>query len=437
MHTVPGMRDVLPKHHDYFTFIKKVVRYHARRTGLKRISLPALVPMETLNTILGSASDTVQSGLFHVDMDGKDYAMRPDMTTGVIRACLTNELYNGPLPIELYYIDQVWRNAQIQEEALRQVHEYGFELIGEEDPALDSQLIHMCMNIFKDLGLANVKVRIAHVGTRAVQEKYAEDVRNFFTGKERALSESDVEKLAINPLRLLSSSNEDTKILAKLAPGITNVLDTESKEHVAKVKEYLDILDIPYIADDQMVMDADMYTHIVFRFEYDLDGKVINLGGGGRYNSVIAEMGGPHLPGVGASFVMEQIADLMTDIHLSVPTKDKLDVFVVQLGDDAKKVAVKLAADLRSLGIKTMGAMGKAAIRAQIETATRFDVKYALVLGQMEVREKKIIIRDMKKGTQEIIPFAGIIEHMVELLGATALDTQNFKAMIEETSDID
>lgn len=445
-YTIPGMSDVLPKQHDYFTFIKKVVRHHARRSGYKRISLPGLIKLETLEIMLGKASTVFQKELFIVDIDGVQYAMRPDSTTGTIRAYVENELESLPAPQEFYYIDQAWRKMDRHGKKMYQTHQFGFEIIGEEDPALDAQLIAMCVHIFEDVGMSDVRVIINNCGTKASQEKYNEDLRNFFAGKERSLTTEDQQKLELSPMRLLSSIEEDTQILAKIAPTITRSLDNESKEHHKKVKDYLDVLGIAFEEDERMFLDADMYTHTVFRFEAEFEGARIVLGGGGRYNNVISELGVKRIlpegapasaqtivsaPAVGASVMMEKVEKFMEDIHLSVPSKDKLDVFIVQLGDDAKKVAIKLAADLRARGVKTMGALGKAAIRSQLETAGRFEVKYSLVIGQMEVLEKKIIIRDMKKGTQETISFDGIIDRMVELLDPSTLDVKDYRSMIE------
>jgi len=451
---IPGMHDVLPKQHDYFTFIKKVVRYHARRTGLKRISLPGLVPLDILEKAYGPSSTIFTKGLFRVEKDGQAYAMRPSSTVSIARAYIEHQMSEQLQPVELYYIDQMWQSIGEGETLSNQDHVAGFDILGEEDPALDAQLIQMSLNTFSDLGIT-ARVKINNIGTPAVQEKFREDLRNFFVGKERSLHEDDVAKLEDDPMLLLASKHEDTKILASLAPKIDSVLDKESKEHYEKLKEYLEILGISYEEDPTLFFDASMSTHAVFQFEADVEARTITevvdeeevtteipaktvlLGNGGRYNTLVENLGGEPTPAVGCYFSMEKAAEIMTDIHLKVPSKDSIDVFCIQLGDDAKRESLKLVSDLRRKGIKTLGALGKASIRDQLDKARQFEVRYSLVMGQMEVREKKIIIRDMEKGTQEIIPFDGIVDRMVELLGTSSLDTQDFKSMIEEVSDID
>lgn len=430
------MRDILSSDHEYFTFIKKVVRYHARRNGMRRISLPALLDFDLLKTALGEASDMVAVQLFKIVNEEGIFALRPEYASSMARAYIEHNLYEKPQPVEFYYIDQNWHRTPPQHEKgeLSEVHTFGFEILGEEDPALDAQLIEMCAKIFKDLGL-EVKLRINNVGTKHAQDKYAEDLRNFFAGKERNLSPEDVFKLEINPLHLLSSVHEDTQILVQIAPSIASSLDKDSKEHFKKVTEYLECLDITYEVNDKLFGGLDYYRRVYFEFVLEYEGEEVVLGRGGRYDDLVEQLGGPKTPALTFSADMDALATAMQRVHLSVPSKDKVSVFVVQLGDSAKQRALKLVSDLRSKGIRTMGALGKASIRSQLESASKFDVDYALVLGQMEVVEKKIILRDMKKGTQETFPFEGIIDHMVELLDPAQLDTKDFRAMIEEASD--
>ncbi|PIV90097.1 histidine--tRNA ligase [Candidatus Gracilibacteria bacterium CG17_big_fil_post_rev_8_21_14_2_50_48_13] len=436
---VSGMRDILSSDHEYFTFIKKVVRYHARRSGFRRISLPALSDFELLKTALGEASDLVSHALYKMVNEEGVFALRPEYAASMARAYVEHNLHEKPQPVEFYYIDQNWQRALPEREAegvLSEKHTFGFEILGEEDPALDAQLIEMSAKIFSDLGL-NVKLRLNNIGTRNAQDKYREDLRNFFAGKERNLGEDDVSKLAVNPLHVLTSKNEDTQILVQIAPSIASSLDKESKEHFAKVQEYLDVLGIEAVIDDKLFGGLDYYRRLYFEFYIEHEGQETILGCGGRYDDLVEEFGGVKTPALTFSADMDAVATAMRRVQLAVPSKDKVSIFVVQLGDSAKKMALRLVSDLRARGIRTMGALGKASIRSQLESASKFEVEYALVLGQMEVVEKKIIMRDMKKGTQETLPFEGVVDRMVELLDPSLLDTKDFRAMIEDASDSD
>ncbi len=423
---------VLPGDHEYFTFIKKVVRYNARRSGYKRITLPVLVRKDLLERVIGETSPIIVQKLVSFG----DCALRPMHTPLIMDAFRTCRMEDLPRPIEYYYIDDVWERNDDSEVPMQRAV-FGFEVMGEDDPALDAQLIEMSAKILADLGLTNVKVRLNTVGNRVSQESYAEDLRNFFAGKERSLSTADLDALDLSPLRIMDSQEEDTKILLGLAPTMESVLDEESKVHYAKVKEYLDVLSIEYDEDPKYFGGSDMYTDTVFEFYVEHSGETVILGRGGRTNEAMKDIANDDVPAIHFEAYMDDIAAMMKTIHLRVPSKDKAQVFMVQIGDDAKKESLKLVSQLRSRGIKTLGALGKNSIRSQLETAKKFEVDYSLVLGQMEVHEKKIIIRDMVKGTQEVLPFDSIIDHMVGLLGEHSLDTKNFQEMIEEANDED
>jgi len=432
-----GIPDILPEDHEYFTHIKKVVRYHARRTGMKRVTLPAIENREAMEAILGKSAPVLRDQTFFLAKGDQEWILRSDYAVSLARAYVEHVLSEKPKPVQFYYIDHIWRDVPSRPFYFSQFLSFGFEVMGEQDPALDAQMIEMCHNIYDDLCLPNIKLRIHTAGTRVSQEKYADELHNFYAGKERVLCANCLENLPENPLRLVGCQEEDCKILAEIAPKFGQFLDAPSKEHYAKVKEYLEILSIPFTEDLTYLGNNNSCTHTVFEFYFEIDGEKISLGAGGRHDTMIETMGGEPTPALGFTSGFERITELMKKVLLRVPSKDRVDVFVVQIGDDAKKAAMKLVSDLRRNGVKTMGALGKAAIRAQLTTASEFDVQYALVLGQMEVMEKKIIIRDMKKGTQEILPMAGIVEYLVELLGAHRLDTQNFKAMVEEVTETD
>lgn len=429
------MRDLLPEDHEYFTFIKKVIRYHGRRSGFKRISVPALEHQSMIFSSCGNLQMECAEHLFKIEGEEPLY-LRSNMRSGIARAYIEHNMMELPKPVEFYYIEPSWRRDE-EDNFLRQFYQFGFELLGEQDPALDAQLIEMCKRIFEDLGLKDVKLRINSVGTKEDRIPYEEALRNFYAGKERSLCQKCVERFEKSPMMLIECKEEDCKILANLAPKMSQFLSKNSKQHYEKVKEYLDTLEISYEEDPYMLRDLLYYTGIIFEFYVEREEKEIELGGGGRYDNLIKDIGGAETPAVGFAAGMERVTELMKEIHIRVPSKDKAHVFMVQLGEDAKRIALKLVSELRKVGIKTVGALGKDSIRSQLESAGKIDVKYALVMGQMEVHEKKIIVRDMKKGTQEIMPLNTIVEHLVELIGPEHLDTKDFQGMIEEASESD
>lgn len=435
LQSVEGMHDLLPEDHEYFTFIKKVIRYHGRRSGFKRISVPAL---EKEDMIFSSCSNLQTECVDHLfKVEGKESLyLRSNMRSGIARAYIAHNMVEMPKPVQFYYIEPSWRK-DASDGMLRQFYQFGFEILGEQDPALDAQVIEMCKRIFEDLGLKDVQLRINSVGTKEDRVPYEEALRNFYAGKERSLCQKCVDRFEKSPMMLIECKEEDCKILANLAPKVEQFLSKNSKQHYDKVKEYLATLEIQFQEDPFMLRDLLYYSGVVFEFYVVREGHEIKLGGGGRYDALIKDMGGVETPAVGFAAGMERVMELMKEVHIRVPSKDKAHVFMVQLGEDAKRIALKLVSELRKVGIKTVGALGKDSIRSQLESASKIDVKYALVMGQMEVHEKKIIVRDMKKGTQEIMPLDSIVDYLVELIGPEHLDTKDFQGMIEEASESD
>ncbi|MBT7484649.1 histidine--tRNA ligase, partial [Candidatus Peregrinibacteria bacterium] len=301
--------------------------------------------------------------------------------------------------------------------------QFGYEIIGESDPALDAQVIQLSHKIFEDLGIAHLlELQINSIGCAACREEYITQLQNYYVGKERSLCDRCVGRLEKNPLRLLDCKEEDCQILAQLAPQLKMYLCKDCKEFHGKVLEFLEASEIKYVENDKLVRGLDYYTRTVFEFWDRTQGAQNAVGGGGRYDGLMEMIGGPHTPGLGAAFGMERIILNMKREKIHVPSKDDLHIFVAQLGDDAKKRCLNLIWELRERGVKTVGALGKGSMKAQLRLADKFNVPYTLILGITEVRENTIIIRDMAKGQQRIIPFDTVIDEVVKLIGEKNLD---------------
>ena len=232
-----------------------------------------------------------------------------------------------------------------------------------------------------------------------------------------------------NPLRLLDCKEEDCQILASMAPKFENVIDDDCKEHYTLVKEYLDELNVPYVENPGMVRGLDYYTRTVFEFWSKKDGAQNATGGGGRYDGLVELMGGHPTPGIGYAAGMERVIEYMKETGIRPPNKDRIHVFVAQLGHVAKKRSLSLFNELRERGINVVGSAGKASIKSQMRVADRLQAKYSLILGQIEVKDGTIIIRDMDKGSQETVPIDGIVDVVAKKIGENKLEK---KKMWEE-----
>lgn len=425
LQTPQGIHDILPKDHEFFTFIKKVVRHRCRQAGFRRITTPILEYTEVFDRSIGSDTDIVSKEMYTFqDKSGRSLTLKPEGTAGVVRAYLQAGMKEWPQPVELYYIEPHFRYDRPQKGRYRMFWQYGVEIIGESDPALDVQCIFLAYKIFNDLGVADrFTLQINNIGSQKSRAKYKEALVNHYIGKERNLCEDCKRRLQTNPLRLLDCKKEDCQILAQLAPKFEQYRLPEDQDFHKKVKEFLTELGITYTENPQLVRGLDYYTQTVFEFWDREEGSQNAVGGGGRYDGLVELMGGQPTPGVGFAIGIDRLIAQMKAVNIKVPSKDEVHIFVAQLGDEAKKKCLRLIDELRERGVRTVGALGKGSMKAQLRLADKFKVPYTLILGLTEVREDRIIIRDMSKGQQRHVPMEDVVEEVVDLIGEENLDT--------------
>lgn len=438
--SVKGMHDILPDDHVYFTFLKKVIRHLCRQNGIKRITTPVLEHTELFKKGLGESTDIVEKEMYTFQDQGEEWlTLRPEGTAGIVRSYLEHGMHTLPQPVELYCIDPMFRRERPQKGRFRQHFQLSVEIIGESDPAIDAELINLLYSICSNVGLKDdIKVLINSLGTPASRTKYIAELRNFYMGKERNLCETCQRRLENNPLRLLDCKEEDCKLLASLAPKMKDFLDTDSKEFHEKVKEYLTELGIPFEEDPTLIRGQDYYTKTVFEIVpiNEALGKG-SLGGGGRYDGLVEVYGGNSTPASGFGMGFERIIAAMKAKDLGVQSKDTLHVFLIQLGDQAKKKSLRLLQDIRSHGIKIRGAFGKDSIKSQLRLASKLEAQYTLILGQIEVRDNVIILRDMQKGKQKTISLNDVTKELLELIDPTTLDNNDFSGEIVSLKELE
>lgn len=425
--TPKGVHDLLPETHEYFTYMKKVVRHRARQSGFRRISTPMFEFTEVFTRGIGEETDAVKQMYTFQDRKGRSFSLKPEGTAGVVRAYIEHNMSQLPQPVELYYIEPHFRYDRPQKGRYRQFWQYGFEIIGESDPALDAQIIQLANTIYADLGIDDLlQLQINSIGCmdESCRPKYLSDLRNFYFGKERSLCGECQVRLEKDPLLLLDCKEEDCRILSALAPQLKNYLCKECKEFHSELLQLLKELGIGYKENSTLVRGLDYYTRTVFEYWMTGEGGAqSSVGGGGRYDGLIQLLGGVPTPAVGFAAGMERIYELMKTENITVPKKDDLHVFVAQLGLEAKKKCLPLIMKMREEGIKTMGALGKGAMKTQLHIADRFKVPYTVIMGSTEVRDKTAIIRDMKRGSQKVVAMDKVIPELKKLIGEKNLDT--------------
>ncbi len=422
--TLRGFQDLLPDFQDYYTLIKKVARHRGRQSGFRRITTPILEHTGVFSRALGESTDVVSKEMFSMQSrSGKSMTMKPEATAGIMRAYLEHGMQSLPQPVQLYSIEPQFRYDRPQKGRFRQFHQVDFEVLGVKDPSIDAQVIHMCYKILEDLGIAHrFDLQLNTLGSSEIRAKYAEALKDFFWDKKRHLSPESQTRLETNPLRILDSKDEDDQILASMAPKLKDFLDSESREFYQTVKEYLSELGVPFYENEGLVRGLDYYCDTVFEFWDRSLGAQNAVGGGGRYDGLAELLGGDHVPGMGMAFGVERLIGHMKDEGIIPPSKDGVHIFVAQLGEEAKKTAIKVTTQLRDMGYHAIGAMGKSSMKSQLKMADRSEAPLCIIFGEVEVRDGNALLRDMIKGRQEIVKMEDLFPTV--------------KKMLEETPDL-
>ncbi|MDP5039028.1 MAG: histidine--tRNA ligase, partial [Candidatus Gracilibacteria bacterium] len=385
---VRGMQDILPEMHRYHAFLKKVFRHELRKNGFKRITTPVLESKSLFTSAVGAGTDVVDKEMYNlIDKKGRELVLKPESTASIMRSYIENNMSEDPQPVFLYYVEPHFRYDRPQKGRYRQFFQIGAEIIGESDPILDAQLIYIGYTTLNKIGLSgDFKVKINSIGTEKDKSKYIEELKDFYENKKHLLSEDALRKLETNPLRLLDTKIEDEIILANEAPKITKFLKKESKEHYKKVKEYLDLLGVPYEEDHKLVRGLDYYNHTVWEFSDNSGRSQDAFGGGGRYDMLSKKIGHTEeIPAVGFAFGMERLAEAIMDKGIELKNKDKIDLYFIQLGEEAKKIVLPLTLKAREAGINTMSSLGTPSLKTQMKKANRLKAKFVVMVGLMEV----------------------------------------------------
>jgi histidyl-tRNA synthetase len=422
------------------TYVKKAIRHRARQAGYKRIDPPIFEERAVFERGIGQHTDIVEKELFSVGKKGhdddKEFALRPEFTAGICRAYIEHGMQELPQPVELYSIGPCFRYDRPQKGRYRQFHQLDLEVIGLRDASLDAQVVHVVSKILSDLKILDrLTLQVNNIGSAENRAAFVQALKDFFVGKERHLPEVDRGRLATNAIRLLDSKEEDTQILLKSAPTLEQFLSSESKEYHAKFLEYLTELGVKYVENRGLVRGLDYYTQTVFEFWDSSLGAQNAIGGGGRFDGLIELFGGKPTPAVGFAGGLERIIWHMKEAGVKAPDKDQVDVFVAQLGPEAKKKCLSLVSQLRDIGVHTVGALGEASLKSQMRLADRFQARYCLLLGQLEVKDGTIILRDMAAGKQKQIPLSKAIPEIIKVIGKDKLDVYSITDKFGEFAD--
>ncbi|TAK04952.1 histidine--tRNA ligase [Patescibacteria group bacterium] len=403
--TPRGMKDILPSEAKYWRAVRTAGERLAAAYGFEWIETPIVEETALFVRGVGKQTDIVEKEMFtFVDQGGDELALRPEATAAIARAYINHGMLNMPQPVKLFYHGPMFRHERPQAGRYRQFHQFGFETIGEQKPVVDAELIICVHRFFLDLGL-QVKVEVNSIGTAADREQYREKLVAYYRQHRNVLCENCKVRLSKNPLRVLDCKEPGCEPLKQGAPQIVDVLSEDSKNHFMKVLEYLEDAEVPFELNPYLVRGLDYYSHTVFEavFPAREGGSKSAAAAGGRYDGLIELLGGRPTPGAGFAIGLERTILEMKERQIIPLDESKPVVFLAQLGEPAKRKAFKIFDDLRRAGIPAAVAFSKDALKAQMEVANRMGVKYTLLIGQKEVLDGTIIIRDMEAGIQEMV----------------------------------
>lgn len=411
---VRGFKDILPIDQKFWSLISKNATRLADVYSFEKIDLPMLEEAGLFVRAVGEDTEVVSKEMFvFQDKGGDVVALRPEGTAGIARAYINHGMLNMPQPVKLWYMGPMFRYERPQSGRYRQFHQVGYEIIGEKSPVIDAQMIIVAYNLLKDLGL-NVTMQVNSLGSKADRKLYKQKLVAYYKTQTKYMQEHDLENLKKNPLRLLDSKDEKMVAIREDAPQILDFLSDESKKHLTQVLEYLDELDVPYELNPFLVRGLDYYSDTVFEVwaANDEKGGQAALGGGGRYDSLIEELGGRETPAAGFALGLERVILKMKELELPVPEPYKPEILVAQLGDSARKKAMDIFEKLRQEGLNVIESFSKSNLKIQLDYANRRGVRYTLIIGQQELNEGVVMVRDMEGGVQESVPLNKIIKEM-------------------------
>lgn len=421
LQSVKGMRDILPLEQSVWRALEKEAEEICANFGVRKIATPIVEATELYERGVGQITDIVEKEMFSFETQGGDrVSLRPEGTAGVVRAYVENGMAKWPQPVKLYYSGPMFRYEKPQQGRYRQHHQFGVEIFGEADAAMDAQVIYLAWKILQRVGLKKVNAQINSIGCSTCRAKYKRFLTDYYEMKISKLCGDCKHRLETNPLRLLDCKQEKCTQVAAAAPQMIDNLCGECRLHFKNVLEFLDEMEIPYELNSNLVRGLDYYNRTVF--ELRLEGvdanKQISLGGGGRYDGLVKMLGGEDTPAVGFSLGMERVVERLQANKVKFEDRDTREVFVAQLGEMAKKKIMKIFDRLLDGGVSVGESLGRGSIKSQLRAAAKMKAQLALIVGQKEALDGTVIVRDMESGIQETVMADNIVKEVKRILKA-------------------
>ncbi|OUQ29455.1 histidine--tRNA ligase [Massilimicrobiota sp. An134] len=406
-----GTVDILPAQSGKWQELEQLLRTICANYNVKGIRTPIFEHTELFNRAVGDTTDVVSKEMYTFeDRKGRSMTLRPEGTAGIARAYVENKLYGMPEKLQkVYYMGPMFRYERPQNGRQRQFHQFGVEMLGVESPYVDVECMLMAVTVVKALGLKNIQLHINTLGDQESRDAYREALQNHFQPVLNELCHDCQVRYEKNPLRILDCKVDKNHPMMKTAPKTIDYLTDNAKAHFEKVCALLDDLEIDYVVDPNLVRGLDYYSHTVFEIISD-DPKLgagSTVGGGGRYNGLVEELGGPQTPGVGFAFGMERLMIALGDDH---EDEEGLDVYIMPLGSEAKDLAMQIMTMLRANGFTCDMDQCDRGLKGQFKSADRFHAHFSMIIGDEEVQKEVVNMKCNHTKEQVEVPLENIVE---------------------------
>lgn len=398
MYVAPrGTIDILPEDQPYWEFLRHKIVAVTALFDYQRIDVPIFEETSLYVRGVGEGTDIVDKEMYSfLDKGGRDITLRPEFTAGIVRAYLQHGMKTLPQPVKLYTIGPIFRYERVQAGRYRQHTQFDIECIGEQDPAVDLEVMSVAWELFSHIGFQGLSYQLNNTGCLTCRPNYLRVLVAYYRQHGAGMCEDCTRRLERNPLRLLDCKVEGCQPIIEAAPHISDYLCDECAEHLALLRRYLDALSRPYAMNHRLVRGLDYYTKTVFEVWAQGIGAQNAVCGGGRYDGLAEELGGDPTPGIGFGSGMERLVLLMKEQGIEVPGLPAPQVALATIGQEAKVRALQLLSDLRGVGIRAVIGFGDRSLRAQLRGANRSQVAYAVILGDDELAAGQARLQDMR-----------------------------------------
>lgn len=392
-----GVSEYVPPRSNAFAWVRSTLENTISAAGYQLLELPIFEDTE-LFTRIGASTDVVSKEMYTFeDRGGRSITLRPEGTVGALRAVNEHGLDRGSLPAKVYYCGPFFRAERPQKGRYRQFYSIGIEAVGTHDAALDAEVISIADAGFKKLGLTKYRLEMTSLGDAESRAAHRVDLVKFIAGLE--LDEETKERAKLNPLRLFDDKRDEVRGLMAKAPILLDYLSPESKANFAEVQEHLAAMGISFSINPRMVRGLDYYTGTTFEFVHDLLGAQSGIGGGGRYDGLMGEIGGQDITGIGFGIGLDRALLAVEAEGVVIPETFASDLFIIPMGIAAKSAALKYAAELRAAGFKVELAFGDRALKTAMKIADKSGARYSLVIGDEEMASGVVEVKEMSSGT--------------------------------------